>query len=160
MGEGAAPAAAASPERPVPAAPVETAGDERATAPVFVSPSRFSATSADKVTVHPFSPALMAAGGGLSLAAALIAVPLANHAWTLRQRYASEWPTIPASDREAFDAARTSAYVAMGAAAALGALTGALTAWYFLGSTERDAFVRPAAIPLQGGASAGLTGQF
>ncbi len=109
---------------------------------------------------RPFSPTVIAVSGGLAAAGAIVAVPLADHAWSLRDRYAGEVPVIPSGDRQRFSDARTLAYVAAGAAAAMGLVTGALTAWYFLGSSKRDAVVRPAAGPERGGASVGIVGQF
>jgi hypothetical protein len=99
-------------------------------------------------TEHPFSPALFAVSGGLTLAAAIAAVPLENHAWDLHDRYASEQQSgsLPQSDRQSFSDARSWAYATVGTAIALGAVTVGLTAWYFFGISQREVVVTPAGV--------------
>ncbi len=97
---------------------------------------------------HPFSPALVVISGGLSLAAALVAVPLEGHAWDLRNRFASEQQLgmLTDSDRQNFSNARGWAYAAVGTAVGLSALAAGLAAWYFFGSSQREVVVTPAGI--------------
>jgi hypothetical protein len=99
-------------------------------------------------TEHPFSPALFAVSGGLAIAAAIAAVPLESHAWDLRDRLAAQQQGGPigAGDRQSFDDARSWAYGAVGAGIALGALTAALAAWYFFGTSQREVVVTPASV--------------
>lgn len=100
-------------------------------------------------TKHPFSPVLIAISGGLALAAAVATVPLANHAWDLRNRFATEEQqtgTLAQSDRQSFGDARGWAYGVMGSAIGLSALTAALVAWYFLGTPQREVAFAPAGL--------------
>jgi hypothetical protein len=96
-------------------------------------------------TERPFSPALLTLTGGLAVAAGVAAIPLEDHAWTLRNRYAADG-TIVAADRQSFDSARTWAYVTVGGAIGLAAVTAGLAAWYFLGTSTREVVVTPAGV--------------
>jgi len=91
----------------------------------------------------PFPPALIVVGGGVTLAATVVAVALEIHASTLRDDAVAEQGrstdgTIPAGDRTSFETARTRAYVAVAGAAGLGALTAGLAAWYVLGRAHGE----------------------
>jgi hypothetical protein len=99
-------------------------------------------------TEHPFSPALFAVSGGLAIAAMVAAVPLETHAWDLHDRFTNELQNgaIQTSDRQSFQDARSWAYGAVGAGIALGALTAALAAWYFFGTTQREVVITPASV--------------
>jgi hypothetical protein len=96
-------------------------------------------------TEHPFSPAFVVIGGGLTLAAGIAAVPLELHAQTLYNHAAAEHP-IPSSDAQSFYTARTWAYVTVGGAIGMATLTSSLAAWYFLGTSSREIVVTPAGI--------------
>jgi hypothetical protein len=93
---------------------------------------------------HPFSPAFVVLSGGLALGAAIAAIPLENHAWTLYDQYGGAGRTTAAS--QSFYTARTWAYVTVGGTIGLAALTASLAAWYFLGTSSRELFVSPAGI--------------
>jgi hypothetical protein len=132
-----------SPSPPPPAPPPARAEtpplERRIAAPLVVQ----------RETEHPFSPAFFVVGGGLALAAGLVAVPLENHAWDLHARYVAEQEQsglVPAGDRQAFSDARTWAYTAVGAAIGLGVVTASLAAWYFLGTSRREVVVTPAGV--------------
>jgi len=85
--------------------------------------------------VRPFSPAFIALSGGLAVGATIAAVPLEQHAWSLYdQRSQSLYP------------ARTWAYVTVGGAVGLAAITAGLAAWYFLGTSTREVVVTPAGV--------------
>jgi hypothetical protein len=102
-----------------------------------------------EVTTHPFSPVVLATAGGLALAAAIVAVPLDMHAWSLRSSdIAEQHPNmvIPQSDRQAFADARTQAYEAIGVGIGLAALTAGLTVWYFAGARHHSAVATPSGI--------------
>jgi hypothetical protein len=91
----------------------------------------------------PFPPALIAISGGATLAAAAAAVALELHANALRQDdvAAQAGPgdgKISADDRSSFATARTWAYVMVGCAAGLGALTAGLATWYFVGRAHGE----------------------
>ena len=96
-------------------------------------------------TEHPFSPVFVYAAGTLTLAAAIVLVPLEAHAWGLHDTYAAENP-IPASDRSNFDSARSLAYGAIGVTVGLGVVTAALATWYFVGTSKREVVVTPGGV--------------
>jgi hypothetical protein len=93
---------------------------------------------------HPFSPGFVALSGGLALGAAITAIPLENHAWTLYDQYTGTGRTTAAS--QSFYTARTWAYVTVGGAVGLAAATASLAAWYFLGASTREIVVTPAGV--------------
>jgi hypothetical protein len=95
-------------------------------------------------TRHPFSPAFVGLGGGLALGAAIAAVPLHQHAWTLYDQYAGSGRTTAAS--QSFYTARTWAYVTVGGAVGLAAATASIAAWYFLGTSTREIVVTPGGV--------------
>jgi hypothetical protein len=108
-----------------------------------------SPPSTKRVTTHPVSPVYVAIGGGLAVAAGVVAVALDTHAWTLRNSDAAalgRGSTISASDRQAFYDARTQAYTAMGVGIGFAAITAGLSAWYFLGAKEREVVATPAGL--------------
>jgi hypothetical protein len=89
----------------------------------------------------PFSPALIAVSGGATLAATGAAVALEIHANSLRQDdIAAQGGSgkISADDRSSFATARTWAYVTVGCAVGLGALTAGLATWYFVGRAHGE----------------------
>jgi hypothetical protein len=102
-----------------------------------------------EVTTHPFSPVVLATAGGLALMAAIVAVPLDMHAWSLRSSDVAELQTstmINSGDRRAFADARTQAYEAIGVGIGLAAVTAGLTIWYFAGARHHAAVATPAGI--------------
>jgi hypothetical protein len=102
-----------------------------------------------RASEHPFSPALLAVSGGLTLAAAVAAVPLEMHAWDLHDRYTAQaqgGAAIATADRQAFADARTWAYATVGTAIGMAALTAGLAAWYFFGTSPREVIVTPAGV--------------
>jgi hypothetical protein len=95
-------------------------------------------------TQHPFSPAFVALGGGLALGAAIAAIPLEQHAWTLYDQNSGGSRTTASS--QGFYTARTWAYVTVGGAVGLAAATASIAAWYFLGASTREIVVTPAGV--------------
>jgi hypothetical protein len=110
-------------------------------------------------THHPFAWPLIAVSGGVAVAMGLAAWPLEDYAWKLRDRYQRESP-VPQTDANNYANARTLAYAAVGGAIGFAAVTAGLAAWYFLGTSDRDVMVTPAAGPERGGASLGVAGRF
>ncbi len=113
----------------------------------------------------PFPPSVIAISGGATLAAAAAAVGLELHASTLHDRYAAEQThsadgTIPTADRTSFATARTWAYVAVGGAVGLAAVTGAIAGWYFLGRAHGETTSSPAVAIQVRGSSVTLEGSF
>jgi hypothetical protein len=97
-------------------------------------------------TDRPLSPVFVALSGALAVGAGVAAVPLEYRAHTLYDQYAAELPKIPASDRQTFATTRTWAYVTVGGAVGLAAVTAGLAAWYFLGASTRDIVVTPTGV--------------
>jgi hypothetical protein len=130
----AAPAAAVLtiPATPVPSAPL-------------LSPPR-PPLGFRPVVDHPFSPAVVALGGGLTLAAGVLAVTLEANALSLHDRDAALVNAGQMVDYQNFDNTRNNAYVAVGGAVALAAVTAGLAAWYFFGATTREVVVTPAGV--------------
>ena len=93
---------------------------------------------------HPFSPAFVAISGGLALGAAIAAIPLEQHAWTLYNQNTGGGRTSATS--QDFYTARTWAYVTVGGAIGLAAATASIAAWYFLGASTREIVVTPAGV--------------
>jgi hypothetical protein len=88
---------------------------------------------------HPFSPAFIAVGGGLTVAAGVAAGATLANAWTLRNRFTQQGYARTQADYQSFGSARTWAYVTVGGAVALATITAGLAAWYFLGGSTPDA---------------------
>ena len=125
---------ATPPEPPAPPAP----------SPVAAVPPAPPVTR--RQTEHPFPLSIVLVGGGLTVAAGIVSVPLEAHAWTLRNRYAAEEPVIPGADRSSFETARTWAYVTVGSAIGLATITAGLATWYFLGTSTREVVVTPGGV--------------
>jgi hypothetical protein len=145
-------AAPAAPAPATPAAPAPFASSGSSSTSATSAPSSAPGLSLPSATSEPphapsapmgsrsapFSPAVIAVSGGLTLAALAAAIVLEAHANTLRDRFTAEQAssadgTIPAADRSSFATARTWAYVTVGGAAGFAAITGGLAGWYLLG---------------------------
>jgi hypothetical protein len=96
-------------------------------------------------TGRPFSPAFVALSGALAVSAGIVSIPLELHTQTLYDQYSAEHP-IPSTDRQNFYTSRTWAYVTVGGAIGLAAVTASLAAWYFLGGSTREIVVTPAGV--------------
>jgi hypothetical protein len=110
----------------------------------------------DHATRRPFSPVWVLVTGGIAVAVAAAAIPLEDHADSLRnqlvgQEFASTG-SISSSDRQRFDTARAWAYAAAGSAIGLGTATAGLATWYLLGRSRYPARVEPT-IAREGGAA-------
>jgi hypothetical protein len=130
---------------PPPARPAATSGLlGAATSPTLGGPESTVATAEPSAPrAAPFSPALIAISGGATLAATAAAVALELHANALRQddmaaQAGSGGGKISADDRSSFATARTWAYVTVGCAAGLAALTAGLATWYFVGRAHGE----------------------
>ncbi len=146
----ATPAAAESPAA-VPAPPP---------APAPVSPAR---PPQPPTSQPPFSPLLLVATGGATIAAiTLCAVEYANALSEENAfRAASAQPSSVQSNlKSTYDGTVPIAYASLGASIGLAAITAGLTAWYFAGTKPRDARLSPSVAPLPGGAQVGLVGRF
>jgi hypothetical protein len=110
-------------------------------------------------THHPFSWPLIAVTGGVTVAAAIAAVPLYGSVGSLYDRLSSE-NTISQGDRDNYTRMRTLAYSVMGGAIGLALGTAGLAAWYVLGTSEREVMVNPVLDPERRGASFTVTGRF
>jgi hypothetical protein len=133
-----APTPAPPPPAPAPI-PLPSASPAPSTAPAPAPPVF------QHETQHPFSAAVVAIGGGITVAGVVAAVPLELHAQTLYNRAAAEHP-IPTGDSQSFYTARTWAYVTVGGTIGVAALTASLAAWYFLGTSSRELVVTPAGV--------------
>lgn len=138
-----------APSPPSPPAPPEGSGSLVVAPPASTAPSAPSAAPpppplVHQETQHPFSPAFVVLSGGLALGAAIAAIPLEQHAWTLHDQYTGASRTTAAS--QSFYTARTWAYVTVGGAIGLAAATASIAAWYFLGASTREIVVTPAGI--------------
>jgi hypothetical protein len=133
---------APSPPAPPPAPPASAPVTAATSAPPPLPPPPPALVRQE--TQHPFSPAFVALSGGLALGSAIAAIPLEQHAWTLRDQYSGAGRTTSAS--ESFYTARTWAYVTVGGAIGLAAATASLAAWYFLGTSTREIVVTPAGV--------------
>jgi hypothetical protein len=89
---------------------------------------------------------VVAVGGGLTLAASIVAVPLEIHGWTLYNRYSAPGYVHTGADSQDLDGARTGAYMAVPTAIGLAVATAGLAAWYFLGTQTREVVVTPAGV--------------
>jgi hypothetical protein len=132
--------------------------------PVATPTAPVPASTAAAVRERPFSPLVIAVGGGVTLAAGIAAVSLEAYAGSLRDRFTTEQAqspdhSIPSGDRQSFETSRTWAYATVGAASGFAAATAGLTAWYFLVSS-RESPVMPAAVPEHRGATVVLESRF
>lgn len=97
--------------------------------------------------IRPFSPVWIAVAGGSALASIALPVATYSHAFSLRDRHdASRDPAEQASIESDYGGAKATAYATLGIPIFLMAVTGGLTAYYFLGS--RDERVRRPRTPV------------
>jgi hypothetical protein len=107
-----------------------------------------------KRTEPPFSPVVLYAGGGVTVATTIAAILLRSHTYTLRDRYDG---TSDPNQVAEFNTSRTFSYATLGGAIGFGVATGALATWYFLGKSEREKLVPvPVVAPEKNGASLGV----
>lgn len=93
---------------------------------------------------HPFSPSVLAIGGGLTLAAGIATTALyldESAAWDRARRDGHS-----AADDQSYNNTRTGAYIVLTGAVALATATAGLAAWYFLGTRTREVVVTPAGV--------------
>ncbi|HEY3820035.1 MAG TPA: hypothetical protein VGL81_22875 [Polyangiaceae bacterium] len=127
------------PTAPPPAAP--TTAPPATSSPLAPPPSPPPAVRQE--TRHPFSPAIIVLGSGLAAGAAIAAIPLEQHAWSLYNQDAAGRTTAAS---QSFYTARTWAYVTVGGAIGLAAVTASVAAWYFLGASTREIVVTPVGV--------------
>jgi hypothetical protein len=102
---------------------------------------------------------LVILSGGITLATGAAAIALDLNAASIRNHLVDQWNasgSISLGDRGAYDTARTGAYVAIGCAAGLAALTAGLVTWYVVDSARHE----PAVRPVVGLGQVGLAGRF
>ncbi len=127
---------------------------------VLVRPSpQAMVVAAHQETFHPFAWPIIAATGGVAIAAAIAAVPLYAYESNLYTRYAPESPR-PADHSDTYNRLRSVAYLDVGGAIGFAAVTAGLATWYLLGSSERDVGVTAGAGATPRGASISLRGRF
>ena len=106
---------------------------------------------------HPFSPAVLYTAGAVAALSVIVPILTYSHANTLKRQHdelldvngntqASNAAAVE-DLRTQYLSARATAYATLAIPAALGAITGGLVAWYFLGTSEREVVVRPEASP-------------
>jgi hypothetical protein len=109
---------------------------------------------------HPIPIATLYVGGGLTLASIALPILTYTHAANLRTSYRNSTdPGERANIQNDYGSAQTLGNVTMAVPFILAGATGALTAWYYLGKTERD-IVIPMFAPGQQGAVVGVSGKF
>ena len=112
---------------------------------------------------RPFPLGVLYAGGGVTAAAVIVPILAYGRATRLSNLYNE--PTT-ARDNKAqlstdYSSARTVAYATLAIPLSLAAITGGFTAFYFLGTKERDILVAaPLLLPVPGGMVAGASGHF
>jgi hypothetical protein len=114
--------------------------------------------------IAPPSLQLVILSGGVTAAAGVAGAVLYVDANNLHDRFVAQQKssanhTISSGDRASFDTARTAAYVTIGCAAGLAALTGGLATWYALGP-KREHRVAPLVGFVPGATTFGLAGDF
>ena len=112
---------------------------------------------------HPVAPPVILASGALTAVAVAVTIPLGVHTFSLHSRFVDEQAStgsISTADRQSFDETRTAYDVALGSAIAFGALTAALTTWYFAGSSRENAAFEPVVAHERGGASLAVRARF
>jgi hypothetical protein len=106
---------------------------------------------------HPFTPAVLYVAGAVTVISILVPVLMYGNASSIKSEHdalidsngnakAADIAKV-SSLKEDYLTARTTAYATLAIPAALGAITGGLVAWYFLGTREREIVVRPEASP-------------
>jgi hypothetical protein len=112
----------------------------------------------------PFTPAVVYTAGAVTVVSILVPVLFYTHALSVKRDHDQMLDSngaVAAKDLEHarsleddYLTARTTAYAMMAVPLSLAAITGALAAWYFLGTKEREVVVRPAQAGLGLGAEA------
>ena len=118
-------------------------------------------------TVHevnrPYPVAVLAVGGGVTLASVIVPILAYAHATRLANLY--DEPTTTRDNKAQistnYSSARTAAYATLAVPLSLAAITGGLGAFYFFGTKERNILVAtPLVAPVPGGLVAGASGRF
>jgi hypothetical protein len=114
----------------------------------------------------PFAPAVVYAAGAATVVSVIVPILFYSHALSLKRQHDQMLDAngqVPQPQlgqarglEDDYLTARTTAYATTAIPIALGAITGALGAWYFLGTKEREVVVRPA----QAGLGLGAEGRF
>jgi hypothetical protein len=94
-------------------------------------------------TVRPFSPVFLYLTGGLAAAAGIALVPLYASG---QQQYGNDSRGPSPANSSSYYSFRTIYDADMVGAIALGVVTAALAAWYFLGTESREVIVTPAGV--------------
>jgi hypothetical protein len=111
---------------------------------------------------HPFSPVVLYVGAGVTVASIVVPILTYSHASSVRDSYNAATTFAEATTfQDQYGSARTLAYATLAIPIALGAITGGLTAFYVLGTKERDVIVAsPILAPVPGGATVGAVARF
>ncbi len=106
---------------------------------------------------HPFTPAVLYAVGAVAVVSVVVPIITYAHAANVKRDHDGMLDGNGNTDasqikqartlEDDYLTARTTAYATLAIPAALGAITGGLVAWYFLGTKEREIVVRPEASP-------------
>jgi hypothetical protein len=117
---------------------------------------------------HPFTPVVLWVAGGVALASVVVPVVLYANALSIKKDRDGmldangQAPSTRIGDVRAKEddylQARTTAYATIAIPLSLATATAGLTAWYFLGTKEREIVVRPT--PTQGGLGVTAVGRF
>jgi hypothetical protein len=111
---------------------------------------------------HPFSRVVLYVGAGVTVASIIVPILTYSHASSVADSYNAA-TTFDAKTTlyDQYGSARTLAYATLAIPIALGAITGGLTAFYVLGTKERDVIVAsPVVAPVPGGATVGAVARF
>jgi hypothetical protein len=117
---------------------------------------------------HPFTPTVLWVASGVTLASVVVPIVMYANALSIKHdrdgmldangAAAATQVAVVRSKEDDYLTARTTAYATLAIPLSLATITGGLTAWYFLGTKEREIVVRPA--PTQGGAAITAAGRF
>ena len=113
---------------------------------------------------HPFSPVVLYIAGAVTVISVIVPVLAYNHAASIKNQHDAlldpNGGTGQLDQARAFESdyssARTTAYATLAIPLSLAAITGGLTAFYFLGKKEHEIVVRPEVSPA-GPSAFGLT---
>ena len=93
---------------------------------------------------HPFSPVVLYIAGAVTVVSVIVPILAYNHAWSIKNEFDQKGETALEQD---YASARTTAYATLAIPLSLAAITGGLTAFYFLGKKEHEIVVRPEVSP-------------